>query len=61
MKKTLLAMVLAASMAPFTFAAQGTAAPAPNTKTAKKVKKHTKKAKKTAAETPAATAPAPKK
>ena len=61
MKKTLLAMVLAASMAPFTFAAQGTAVPAPNTKTAKKVKKHTKKAKKTATETPAAPAPAPKK
>jgi hypothetical protein len=59
MKKTLLAMVLAASMAPFTFAAQDPATPAQpdTTKPAKKAKKHSKKAKKSETETPAPAAP----
>jgi hypothetical protein len=56
MKKTLLAMMMAAVMAPFTFAAQTPAPASPSkTTTAKKHKKSTKKSTKSDTATPAAT------
>ncbi len=56
MKKSLLAIALAAAMTPFTFAAQTNSAPASNNTTKTTTKKHSKKSgkHKKAAEKPAA-------